>query len=83
MQQDQIHRSGHAIECRLYAEDPVTYFPFPGQIERLVLPIHQGRFDYGVVEGNNVSPFYDPMIGKIIVHGNHRRDSIEKNKTRP
>lgn len=80
LQQDQIHRNGHAIECRLYAEDPVTYFPSPGQIERLTLPVHQARFDFGVVEGNHVTPFYDPMIGKIIVHGRNRRDSLEKTK---
>jgi acetyl-CoA carboxylase biotin carboxylase subunit len=80
LQQDQIHRNGHAIECRLYAEDPVTYFPSPGQIERLTLPVHQARFDFGVVEGNHVTPFYDPMIGKIIVHGSNRRDSLEKTK---
>lgn len=76
--QEEIKSSGHAIECRLYAEDPDTYFPSPGKIERLTIPEKEARFDFGVVEGSTVSPFYDPMIGKIIVHEENRAQAIQK-----
>src|SRR5699024_9278297 len=78
LRQKEIQRSGHAIECRLYAEDPVTYFPFPGDIKKLVLPEEVARYDFGVIEGSKVTPFYDPMIGKIIVHENTREAAICK-----
>ncbi len=74
--QEGISKTGHAIECRLYAEDPVTFFPSPGAISKLTLPENGVRLDLGVVEGSVVSPFYDPMIGKIIVHGVDRQDAI-------
>ena len=74
--QEGISKTGHAIECRLYAEDPVTFFPSPGAISKLTLPENGVRLDLGVVEGSVVSPFYDPMIGKIIVHGFDRQDAI-------
>ncbi len=78
-QQQNITKNGHSIECRLYAEDPNTYFPSPGTIERLVLPEHT-RLDFAIEEGSQVSPFYDPMVGKIIVHGEDRNQAIEKMK---
>lgn len=74
--QEEITKTGHAIECRLYAEDPVTFFPSPGVISKLILPEKDVRLDLGVIEGSVVSPFYDPMIGKIIVHGINRQDAI-------
>src|SRR5699024_3986760 len=70
--------SGHAIECRLYAEDPVTYFPSPGDITKLTLPENIARYDFGILEGTKVTPFYDPMIGKIIVHDETREAAIRK-----
>lgn len=79
-QQEQIKKSGHAIECRLYAEDPDTYFPSPGTIERLSLPEKEVRLDLGIVEGSVVSPYYDPMIGKIIVYDGDRQRAIDKMK---
>jgi len=78
-QQQNITKNGHSIECRLYAEDPNTYFPSPGTIKRLVLP-ENARLDFAIEEGSQVSPFYDPMIGKIIVHGEDRNQAIEKMK---
>lgn len=76
--QEEIKKNGHAIECRLYAEDPVTYFPSPGPIKKLMLPEDGTRLDFSVVEGSQVTPYYDPMIGKIIVHGEDRNAAIQK-----
>ncbi|MEJ8777983.1 acetyl-CoA carboxylase biotin carboxylase subunit [Pseudogracilibacillus sp. ICA-222130] len=78
--QEEIKFEGHAIESRLYAEDPKTYFPSPGKISKLVLPEGVGRFDFGIEEGTDVTPFYDPMVGKIIVHGADRNDAIAKKR---
>lgn len=77
-QQEDIRQTGHAIESRLYAEDPKTFFPSPGVLKRLSLPQEDVRLDFGVEEGNTVTPFYDPMIGKIITHGTDRADAIRK-----
>ena len=77
-QQEEIRKTGHAIECRLYAEDPKTFFPSPGVLKRLALPKEEVRLDFGVIEGSTVTPFYDPMIGKIITHGRDRSDAIHK-----
>lgn len=78
LRQKDIQMNGHAIESRLYAEDPDTFLPSPGNIQQLKLPKNDARFDLGVVQGSVVSPFYDPMIGKIIVHGGNRAEAIEK-----
>ncbi|MGH8075075.1 MAG: acetyl/propionyl/methylcrotonyl-CoA carboxylase subunit alpha [Lysobacter sp.] len=69
--QEQIRSHGHAIEVRLYAEDPEAGFlPGSGKLERLRLPTptEHVRIDSGVVEGDTVTIFYDPMIAKLIVH---------------
>lgn len=80
LKQGEVERSGHAIEGRLYAEDPKTYFPSPGKITKLHLSDKIGRYDFGVVEGSDVTPFYDAMIGKIIVHDEDRKKAIDKMK---
>ncbi|MDP6560977.1 MAG: acetyl-CoA carboxylase biotin carboxylase subunit, partial [Candidatus Binatia bacterium] len=69
---------GHAIECRIYAEDPETDFmPSPGKIEGLRLPEGLGvRNDCGVYEGAEIPIFYDPMIAKLIVWGENRNEAI-------
>lgn len=77
--QEDIQKNGHSIECRLYAEDPKTYFPSPGTVSRMVLP-EKARLDFAIEEGSQVSPFYDPMVGKIIVHGEDRNQAIGKMK---
>ncbi|NRG19194.1 acetyl/propionyl/methylcrotonyl-CoA carboxylase subunit alpha [Rhizobiales bacterium] len=79
-EQDQLSLKGHAVEVRLYAEDPDNGFlPSTGKLEVLELPdLEKVRIDTGVVEGADVSPFYDPMIAKVIVHGETRDDALER-----
>ncbi|HEX7338533.1 MAG TPA: acetyl/propionyl/methylcrotonyl-CoA carboxylase subunit alpha [Rhodanobacteraceae bacterium] len=79
--QADIHAHGHAIEARLYAEDPEQHFlPGSGKLVTLQLPPPSAdvRIDSGVVEGDTVSIFYDPMIAKLIVHGGNRVESLER-----
>ncbi|CAG9613375.1 2-oxoglutarate carboxylase small subunit [Bacillus rhizoplanae] len=75
--QDEVKRSGHAIEARIYAEDPKTFFPSPGKITSLSLP-PSIRIDHFLEDGVTITPFYDPMIAKIIAHGETREDAIQK-----
>ncbi len=72
--QDEVQLTGHAIEVRLYAEDPVENFlPSTGSIELWSLSDGHGiRVDDGIATGQQVSPFYDPMLAKIIAHGGTR-----------
>jgi 3-methylcrotonyl-CoA carboxylase alpha subunit len=71
--QDAIPLNGHALEVRLYAEDAARDFmPATGKLTRLSLPGDLARIDSGVTEGDTVTPFYDPMIAKIITHGANR-----------
>ena len=76
----EISPRGHAIECRIYAEDPERNFaPSPGRIERLALPAGPGvRHDLGVEAGSMVPIDYDPMLGKLIVSGGNRRLAIDR-----
>jgi 3-methylcrotonyl-CoA carboxylase alpha subunit len=77
--QGDIRRAGAAIECRLYAENPAKNFmPSPGRLERFRLPAEAPglRVDCGVREGDVVTPFYDPMIAKLIAHGATRDDAL-------
>lgn len=78
--QADVRLHGHAIECRVYAEDPENNFlPSPGRITRLRVPQGPGvRDDGGVYEGSEVSIFYDPMISKFAVHGKDREEAIER-----
>jgi acetyl-CoA carboxylase biotin carboxylase subunit len=78
MKQDEIQLNGTAIECRINAEDPERNFqPRPGKIERLIVPGGFGvRFDSHVHAGYTVPPYYDSMIGKLIVHQPTRRAAI-------
>jgi acetyl-CoA carboxylase biotin carboxylase subunit len=77
--QDDIQARGHAIECRINAEDPRRNFqPSPGRIERIIAPGGFGvRFDSHAYSGYTVSPYYDSMIGKLIVHQPTRREAID------
>lgn len=75
--QDEVKRSGHAIEARIYAEDPKTFFPSPGKITALTLP-SSIRIDHFIEEGVTITPFYDPMLAKIIAHGETREEAIQK-----
>ncbi|WP_150526711.1 acetyl-CoA carboxylase biotin carboxylase subunit [Roseibium sediminis] len=78
--QDQVVKSGHAIEVRLNAEDPFMQFlPFPGKVGKLSLPEGEGiRFDHFMYEGYQIPPFYDSLVGKLIVHGKDRADAIAR-----
>ena len=74
--QHSVTRSeGHAVEVRLYAEDPRTFLPQAGRIERLRLPTGI-RVDAGVDEGDEVGVAYDPMIAKLIAHGPNRDEAL-------
>ncbi|GIO23210.1 acetyl-CoA carboxylase biotin carboxylase subunit [Oceanobacillus sp. J11TS1] len=80
-QQDEIQRNGHAIEVRIYAEDPIRFFPSPGTITRLELPKGEGvRNECAVTSGDKVTPFYDPMVAKLVVYGENRSEAIDKLK---
>jgi acetyl-CoA/propionyl-CoA carboxylase biotin carboxyl carrier protein len=74
--------AGHAVEVRLYAEDPRTFLPQTGRIERLKLPsdaVAQGiRVDTGVEEGDEVGIAYDPLLAKVIAHGRDREQALER-----
>ncbi|PFA68944.1 biotin carboxylase [Bacillus sp. AFS015802] len=79
--QEEIQMNGHAIEFRVYAEDPKTFYPSPGQLTALQWGKGEGvRVDSGYEEGNKVTPFYDPMISKCIIMGSSREDALHKAK---
>ncbi|WP_339235944.1 acetyl-CoA carboxylase biotin carboxylase subunit [Oceanobacillus sp. FSL W7-1281] len=75
--QEDIQSDGHAIEVRIYAEDPVTFFPSPGTITNISLPEGEKiRHELAVCKDAVVTPFYDPLIGKLIVKGADRQEAI-------
>ncbi len=77
--QDEINVKGHAIECRINAEDPATFMPSPGKIEQYFAPSGAGvRFDSHLYAGYQIPTFYDSMIGKLICHGQTRKQVIAK-----
>ena len=77
--QEQITCTGHAIEVRLNAEDPFLQFlPFPGKVTALTIPVGEGvRFDHFLYEGYQIPPFYDSLLGKLIVRAGDRAAAIE------
>ncbi|PIB65339.1 acetyl/propionyl/methylcrotonyl-CoA carboxylase subunit alpha [Pseudomonas sp. 2995-3] len=78
LQQADVTLTGHAMEVRLYAEDPAQGFlPQTGDVLRWE-PAAQVRIDHGVLEGQRISPFYDAMLGKIIAHGATREEARRK-----
>ena len=77
--QSDITRSGHAIELRLYAEDPVRCMPQPGTIEHWRCPEGPGiRVDHAIASGQEVTPYYDPMLAKLIAHGESREEAVKR-----
>ena len=82
LDQKKIHLKGHAIECRINAEDPDNDFnPSPGKITQLMLPGGPGvRIDSGVYPGYIIPPFYDSMVAKLITWGTDRREAVERMK---
>jgi acetyl-CoA carboxylase biotin carboxylase subunit len=74
-----VSSSGHAIELRVYAEDPVRFLPGPGTITRWQEPSGPGvRVDAGYQAGNTVTPFYDPLLAKLCVHAADRPAALER-----
>ncbi len=79
--QEDIEFRGHAIECRINAEDPKTFMPSPGLISLFHAPGGPGvRIDTHIYNGYNVPPYYDSMIGKLITHGQDRDAAIARMK---
>lgn len=77
--QKDIHMRGHAIECRINAEDPKTFMPSPGVIEHYHPPGGPGiRVDTHVYQGYNIPPHYDSLIAKLIAHGETREQAIKR-----
>ena len=75
--QDQIRFEGHAIECRINAEDPVTFAPSPGRVTDFHAPggLHV-RVDSALYDGYRIPPYYDSLIAKLIVYGANRNDAL-------
>ncbi len=70
--------NGHAVEARVYAEDPVRFFPSPGKLSTFRPPAGDGlRVDTGYGENGEVTPFYDPLLAKVIAHGKSREEALD------
>ena len=79
VKQEDIAINGHAVECRINAEDPVKFLPSPGNITQLHIPGGPGiRVDTHIYNGYRVPPYYDSMIGKLIAHGSNRASAIAR-----
>ncbi len=81
--QEEIDFRGHAIEARVYAEDPVTFHPSPGTITKVDFPVTDSNFlriDHAVEEGGKVPPYYDPLLAKVIAWGPDRPEAVERLK---
>ncbi|WP_316366887.1 acetyl-CoA carboxylase biotin carboxylase subunit [Candidatus Thiodiazotropha sp. CDECU1] len=77
--QDEIKLQGHAVECRINAEDPENFLPSPGTISQLHTPGGPGvRVDTHIYNGYKVPPYYDSMIGKLVTHGESRESAIAR-----
>jgi acetyl-CoA carboxylase biotin carboxylase subunit len=75
--QEDVRFDGHAIECRINAEDPQTFVPSPGQIQYYHPPGGLGvRVDSSAYHGYRIPPYYDSLIGKLIVHGRTRPECL-------
>lgn len=76
---ERIAIQGHAIEARIYAEDPVRFFPSPGTLRALRFPTGPGiRVESGFTQGSAITSHYDPLIAKLIVHADDRASAIER-----
>jgi acetyl-CoA carboxylase biotin carboxylase subunit len=74
-----VRHEGHALELRVYAEDPVRFLPSPGTITEWEQPVGPGiRVDAGYEVGNQVTPFYDPLLAKLCVHGGSREEALAR-----
>jgi acetyl-CoA carboxylase, biotin carboxylase subunit len=79
LEEDDLEHSGWAIEARIYAEDPKRFFPSPGTIAEYSEPQGEGvRVDSGFEAGSVITPYYDPLLAKLIVHGNDRPEAVKR-----
>lgn len=80
LSRDEVKMDGHAIEARVYAEDPVTFQPSPGVVNKLRLPRETDdlRIDHALEEGGSVPPFYDPLLAKVIAWGKNRESATSR-----
>ncbi|MBS1212889.1 MAG: accC [Proteobacteria bacterium] len=82
IRQEDVDLCGHAIECRINAEDPESFMPSPGLIEQFHMPGGPGiRVETHIYNGYRVPPYYDSMIGKVIAHGETRASAIARMRT--
>jgi acetyl-CoA carboxylase biotin carboxylase subunit len=82
LEQDRLKPLGHAIEFRIYAEDPVTFLPSPGTLAVYRPPAlsEHVRLDSGFEEGDTITPYYDPLLAKLIVWGADRVEALERGR---
>ncbi|HLN35823.1 MAG TPA: hypothetical protein VK250_11160, partial [Nitrososphaeraceae archaeon] len=81
IKQDDINPKGHAIECRINAENPITFAPYPGKIDQFIPPIGEGiRVDTALYEGYSIPVFYDSLIAKLVCVGHCRDEAIDRMK---
>ena len=82
IRQEDVNITGHSIEARVYAENPVTFMPSPGTVKNLLLPETGAhiRVDHALEEGIQVSPYYDPLITKVMAWDESRTQAIERMK---
>ena len=82
LRQEELRQEGHAIECRVYAEDPEQNFmPAPGRVTHIAIPYGVGvRVDGYIYEGFEIPIYYDPLIAKLVVWGRDRREAIERTR---
>jgi acetyl/propionyl-CoA carboxylase alpha subunit len=82
LKQHDIKSKGHAIECRINAEHPISFIPFPGNVKKFLPPPKEDgvRIDHALYPGYTIPVFYDSLIAKLICFGNDRHESIEKMK---
>ena len=76
LEQKELEINGHAFEARLYAEDPTSFLPSTGTLEQCHFPEDYVRIETGFEKGSTISPFYDPMIAKIITHADSRANAL-------
>lgn len=79
-EQSEVAMRGHAVECRVYAEDPLRdYLPSPGRVTRILLPTGDHvRNDVGTYSGDEISTYYDPMLSKVLTWGDSRHEALQR-----
>lgn len=81
LEQEAIRPKGHAIEFRICAEDPQTYLPAPGTVTKFETPfMPHVRVDSGIVAGDTITPYYDPLMAKLVVWGSDRAAAIARGR---